>query len=212
MAETGTRTSTTLLERVALTGDDAACAEFVARYTPMVRAIAQGRNFQSADVDDVAQEVMAAAVNALRLHRYDRDRGKFKAWLKGVVYHKINDVRRRQAKQAGRRPDLKADSQAEPVSHGSVPEDLIDPSPTPDEQFQADFEAAWRQVALEEALDEIRHEVEPSTFQAFDLCVREDMPVREVAKLLGLTRNAVYVAKSRILKRLRENLGEDGDE
>lgn len=211
MVETGTQTSTTLLERVALTGDDAASAEFVKRYGPMVRAIAQKRDFQHADVEDVVQEVMMAAIHGLRLHRYDRDHGRFKAWLKGVVYHKVNDTRRRQAKQAGGRAGSTMESLAVPITHRAVADELIDPHPTPDEQFEADFDAAWNKVALDEALDEIRYEVEPATFQAFDLIVNEHRPVREVAKLLGLTRNAVYVAKSRILKRLREKLGENCD-
>lgn len=62
---------------------------------------------------------------------------------------------------------------------------------------------------MEAALDDIRREFDPATFQAFDLYARKDMPAREVARLLGLSRNAVYIAKTRVLARLREILDAD---
>ena len=210
--DTQTRTSTTLLGRVALTGDEPACAEFVARYAPMVKAIARARGLAVEDCDDIAQEVMMAAIDALREHRYDRQIGRFKAWLKGVIYHRVNRAWRARAGRVTREVQVPPDAFALRGRPGIPVEDVPDPSPTPDEQFEAEFEAEWQRVAFEEALDEIRREVDPLTYQAFDLYARKNRPPREVARLLGVSRNTVYIAKSRILTRLRERLATVSEE
>ena len=206
-ADTQTRTSTTLLEQVALTGDEPACAKFVARYGPMVKAIARARGLPPEDREDIAQEVMMAAIDALRKHRYDREVGRFKTWLKGVIHHKVIDAQNVRARRRAGDTEPRPDSPVARGRPGTPFDELPDPHPTPDEQFEADFEAEWQKVAMEEALDEIRLEVDPLTYQAFDLYARKSRPPREVAKLLGLSRNAVYIAKTRILTRLREKLG-----
>lgn len=85
-------------------------------------------------------------------------------------------------------------------------ETIPDPHPGPDAVFEAEFETQWQTAALDDALDEIRREVDPGTFQAFDLYVRKNVPPRRVAKMLSMTRNAVYLAKNRVMARLREKL------
>jgi len=81
----------------------------------------------------------------------------------------------------------------------------------PHSGFEAGFERQWRQVTFDEALDEVRLEVDPATFQAFDLYARKSRPAGEVARLLGLSRNAVYQAKTRVLARVREKIGLSDD-
>lgn len=218
MSDPLTKTSTTLLNRVAGANDESANAEFVRRYTPLVRALARSSGLTTADAEDVSQEVMLAAVQALRKDRYDRKQARFKAWLKGVVFHKIQHARAARARRHGHSP---ADRRGQarngrirrsiihaPPNLPSGPKEIPDPSPTPDQQFEADFEAKWQQVAYEEALDQVRLEVEPVTYQAFDLYVRKDLPPAEVAKLLGLSRNAVYIAKSRVQERVASKIAE----
>jgi RNA polymerase sigma-70 factor (ECF subfamily) len=173
----------------------------------MVKAIARSRGLPPEDCEDLAQEVMMAAVAALREHRYDRELGRFKTWLKGVIHHKMSHLWHTRAKHRGGRDGVPCDALALRCRRSTSTQDTPDPSPSPDQQFEAEFEAAWQKVAFEEALDEIRHEVEPLTFQAFDLYARKNRPAREVAKLLGISRNAVYIAKSRILTGIREKLG-----
>jgi len=234
-----TITSTTLLRRVATPGGEAACRDFVRRYTPMVRAIAASCGLSHEDVEDVVQEVMAAAVGALREGRYDRQQGRYKPFLKGIIGHKVRDAMVRGRSAPGLTPDVRAGERNTPdqeqnasagqrstvtgkqnaspaptrlqrwTSRAPLPlhEDVPDPHPSPAEAFEAAFEIEWRKTAMEEALDEIRREFDPATFQAFDLYARKDMPAREVARLLGVSRNAVYIAKTRVLARLRELLG-----
>lgn len=223
MNGTQTQTSTTLLEEVAGGQSEAACVQFVARYGPMVSAIGAKCGLSPEDREDVRQEVMLAAVETLRKERYDRAQGRFKAWLKGIIYHKIEHSRRAARTRIPSRShtDESPFSSPQPLRDGpralrspigsrkSAIDNLADPHPSPAEQYEAEFETEWQKIAMEEALDEIRHEVDPLTFQAFDLCARKGQSPGAVANLLGLSRNAVYIAKTRILARLREKLGAD---
>ncbi len=212
---TQTRTSTTLLARVATTGDEPACTAFVERYTPLVRTVAFSAGLSAEDCDDVVQEVMIGAIDALRSHRYDREIGRFKSWLKGVVYHKVLDARSAHARQAaGGKQTLEHLGRGSPPARSilrakTALADMADPAPTPDAHFEATFEAEWQKAAMEVALDEIRHEIDPLTYQAFDLYARKNRPPREIARLLGISRNSVYLAKSRIVARLREKLNDE---
>jgi RNA polymerase sigma-70 factor (ECF subfamily) len=170
----------------------------------MVRALSRRSGCSHDEAEDIVQEVMMAAIDALRRQSYDRALGRFKAWLKGVIYHKITDARRRSDQRA---PDgLPGESAGARCQAGPPLHTIPDPGPGPDERYGAEFEAAWQQAAYEDALDEVRHEVEPITFQAYDLYVRKGCPPREVARLLGISRNTVYLAKSRILARIRDKL------
>lgn len=229
--EDASMTSTTLLRGVAVVGDEVSARAFVARYAPMVRAVARACRLSEADADDVGQEVMVAAVEALRRERYDRARGRFRMFLRGVIAHKIRDMMARHPRERqGRDPQMAPDASSgesrlrgadvpgsAPPCPGSASrlfssavaasrtlDEVPDSQPSPSEAFEAAFDAEWRKAAMEEAMDAVRREFEPSTFQAFDLCARKDMPPREVASLLGISRNAVYLAKRRVLARLQE--------
>ncbi|MBQ6598466.1 MAG: hypothetical protein IJH79_13015, partial [Lentisphaeria bacterium] len=81
--------------------------------------------------------------------------------------------------------------------------------------FADQFLEEWRKVVLEESLDELRLRVDPVTFKAFELYGMQNRAAAEVAQLLHLDRNQLYVAKSRCLKMLREIIAQknqsDGD-
>lgn len=243
--EDASMTSTTLLRGVAVVGDEVSARAFVARYAPMVRAVARACRLSEADADDVQQEVMVAVVEALRRERYDRARGRFRMFLRGVIAHKVRDLiarnqrslhgparqtapnenpgesRLRGADVLGSAPPCPG-SASRLFSSGAAAgcpsspgvaavhalDELPDTQPSPAQAFEAAFDAEWQKVAMEEAMDVVRREFEPSTFQAFDLCWHKNMPPREVAKLLGISRNAVYLAKGHVLARLKELLDE----
>lgn len=198
-------------------GDEEACRLFVARYGPMVRALSARAMLPEQDVDDVVQEVLHAAVEALRAACYDRSLGRFKHWFKGVIQHKISDARGARPKHrapnssAGRAVHLDRAASSDLPRAAAVQGlaellEMPDPCPTPADEFESEFETQWRLTAIEHALDEIRVEVDPALYQAFDLYVMKNRPPAEVGHLLGLSRNAVCIAKIRIIERLREKL------
>lgn len=185
-------TSTTLIRQVAAGGDHDAESAFFERYRVISHRVALAMGLSGSEIDDVLQEVMLSAVQALREQRYDRDRGGFRQWFKSIVRHKVLDAR--------------ANAARNPRSAASLP-DRADPSPGPAELFQGEFDAQWLAAERERAFEEISREVEPQTWMAFDMVVRQGDKPKAVATTLGMTRGAVDQAVRRVRVRLAEMLG-----
>lgn len=87
---------------------------------------------------------------------------------------------------------------------GQLPEQTTD-------DLERHWEQEYRDHVLREALAAVRQQVEPTTFQAFDLYAMQGVDARDVARFLGVSPSAVYVAKSRVLERwktiVREVMG-----
>lgn len=183
-----TVTSLSLLESLRAGGNQRAWHEFFERYAPMVLAVARGVGLRGSDADDALQETLLAVFRVFQRQPFDRSRGRFKAWLRGVVLHKVRDVQRRKAR------DRRSDD--DPGMFINLRAEA--------ERVRAVFEREWQRNRLQRALAEVAQEVDPATFQAFELYVVQDQKVEDVADLVGLTRNAVYISKCRVLRRLRE--------
>ncbi len=189
-------TPPSLLLRIRDQQDVEAWQTFAAVYAPMIYGYCRHRSMQEADAADVAQEVLSRVAWSMRNFEYRPDRGRFLDWLGTVARNEIARFQRRAS-----RPDRGLGGDAE--------KDL--------DEFQSpDQDSAWvdqfQSHLLESSLDRIRPQFDPSTWQAFERVWLTDRPAREVARELGLPIEKVYVAKSRVLKRLREEvllLGED---
>ncbi len=181
-------TSDSLLMRVRDLRDADAWGEFAALYGPLIRGYAAGRGLQAADADDLTQDVLAKVARALPDFRYEPARGRFRAWL-GTVTR--NELRAFWAGQ-GRRPAVA----------GGFPGGAADDLPGaagPDPGWEAAFTAH----VLAAACERVRGEFEPATWAVFEaVWVGKDDPVA-VADRHGVAVHAVYVGKSRVLKRLR---------
>jgi len=184
------QTSTTLLAGLEDPRNEAAWRRFYARYTPMLLSYAKRVGLSDADAQDVVADVLTTFVQAYRQGRYDRQRARLKSWLGGIANNKVRKL------LARRRPgSLDASS---PGGRG-VSFDPADPD-TPDEAFERE----WQLEMLSTALEVLRQEADPDTYQAFDLYAVKGWPVGKAAALLNMSTNALYIAKSRMLKRLRE--------
>jgi RNA polymerase sigma-70 factor (ECF subfamily) len=190
-----TRTQVTLLERVREAADPLAWDEFYARYWRLIYAIARRRGCSDHTAEEIVQDAMLAVFKGRADFRYDPARGRFRDWLGTVVRHAIARRRRSPAD----RPQPPADEAAFAA--------LADTAAPPDVEWEKAFDLA----TLATLLDVVRHEVAPATFQAFELAVLHELPGAEVARVTGLSRNAVYLARRRILVRLRE-LGVAGEQ
>ncbi len=181
-------TRPSLLLRIRDAGDAAAWSEFAELYGPIIRGYCRRRGLQPADADDVAQEVLARVARAIGAFRYEPDRGRFRDWLGTVARNQITrflEVHGRQPR-APRHDDTAA---------------LIETS-SEDPEWSAEFHAR----ILEAALGRIRPDFEPTTWVAFTSIWGAGRPAPEVARELGLTIDAVYAAKSRVLRRLRDEV------
>ena len=187
-----TRTSTRLLADLHDPGNLAAWDVFNRRYRPIVVAFAKRCGLQHADAEDVAQETMAEFLRAYHAGRYDRNRGsRLRDWLKGIAANRVRDFARRQAKAKEHQPPP-SDSQTTFLER------------VPDEEVSDQWNREWVNHLLSLCIDGARREFDSGTSRAFELYAISQRPADDVASQLGMTRNAVYIAKSRVLARLHE--------
>lgn len=181
-------TSPTLLDRLKRGSDQAAWDRFVELYTPLLLAWCRRLGLSDADSADLMQTVFVTLCEKLPEFQYDPARS-FRAWLKTVLMNSWrNQVRKL-------RPG---------VLHG---QGSLDPDSIPDTdpRLQLD-EAEYRSHLVRRALALMQANFEPSTWRACWEHVVNERPAQEVATELGITLNAVYLAKSRVLRHLRHEL------
>lgn len=178
--DAGRATRPSLLVRLRDGADAEAWQTFVDVYAPLLYTFARGRGLQDADAADVGQEVLTDVARCIRTFEYQPDKGRFRDWL-GLI------ARRKLWRFLNKR-DGQPDSLIEETSGEVDPE----------------WSSAFHSRLLEVSMQRIRNEFEATTWQAFSENWIQDQPVTDVAKATGLSVAAVYVAKSRVLKRLRE--------
>jgi len=186
-------TRATLLIRLKDPRDTGAWGEFVDLYGPVVYGFARKRGLQDSDAADMVQEVLrSVARNADRME-YDPKKGTFRGWLYTVTRNKIYNFLTSQK----RRPRAAGD-----VSSQERLEAFADPS----NQSEADWELEYQRRLSSKAMDRVKHEFQPATWQAFWGTAVEGRQALEVGQTLKMTPGAVYVAKSRVLARLRDEV------
>lgn len=186
-------TTTILLDRLR-DFDDTVWDQFIGRFRGPLIDFARRLGLSDDAAQDVAQETLATFARVYRDGRYDRDRGRLRSWLFGIA---AREVQRR------RREDARRERQA-PLASGrtSVVSGLPDETDAAD--AEALWEATWARHALRAALDQVRRETAPTTFGAFERFALHGVPATQVAEELGITPNAVFLAKRRVLRRLEE--------
>ncbi len=184
-------THASLLERIRSTSDDDAWQDFFHRYIDLIRAVARRQGMQPVDADDVAQEVLIAVHRAIKEHRYDPNKGRFRGYLKTIT---LRATWKRQRKKNPIEPDTMNLDQG----HAPELEDLWD--------------AEWRQYHLRLAMNTIRVEFQSAEVEVFEMLTAQGRPNADVAKETGWSLQRIYHIKSRILARLRTLIREQVDE
>jgi RNA polymerase sigma-70 factor (ECF subfamily) len=180
-------TSASLLQRLRQPNQADAWDRFARLYTPLLLSWARLPRYglQPADAEDLVQDILTDLVRKLPDFTYDPQR-RFRNWLRGVFHNKWVDYCRR----AGRLPPAGADGLSGVVGPADT-----DPGEAEEQLF-----------LLRRALELMQKDFEPTTWKACWEVVAEGRSVADVAAELGVTENAVYVAKSRVLRRLREEM------
>ncbi len=179
------QTRTTLLLRLRDRADDAAWRTFDALYRPMIVAYAHRRGLDAADAEDVAQQCAQAVLEGIA--DYQR-RGSFKGWLRTIARHKIVDHFRRKGRETRADTALLAE--------------------TPGEPDDAAWDRDWVSSHLRHGAEVARRELAPTTFEAFEMYALQGRDPADVARALGVSVAQVYVAKHRVVKRIREVLAD----
>ena len=170
--------------------DEEAWAEFVRIYEPLIFALAKHRGIQEADAQDLCQDVFQAVASAIERWDPDRAKGRFRAWLFRIARNHLLKMLERQRRH-GR------------GTGGTRAQQMLEAYPQAESAIQAEFVAAFKRRAFQWAADEVRGEFTTSTWQAFWKTGVDNLRVRDVARDLRLSEGAVYIARSRVLARLR---------
>jgi RNA polymerase sigma-70 factor (ECF subfamily) len=196
-------TSPTLLEQLrAHPGNRGAWDEFVGRYAPRIRIWCRRSGLQEADVEDAVQAVLVRLARGMAEFRYDPSRS-FRAYLKSLTRYAVCDLR-----AAFARPD---------AGCGGSRVDKILAGVRARDDLMRHLEDEFDLELLREAMRRVSRRVEPTTWEAFRLVVEDGLPSQEAADRLGIKVARVYVAKSRVLALVKQEIRtlggdpEDGD-
>jgi RNA polymerase sigma-70 factor (ECF subfamily) len=178
----GTRHS--LLIR-AQAGEAAAWEVITTLYRPLMVGWLRGQGVPPGEVDDLVQEILLRVVQSLPGFSHSGRVGAFRAWLRTIACHRILDYWR----GAGR--------------GGAAAGIDLTQFEDPDSELCRRWDQEHDRYVLQCLLDLVSQEFEPATVRAFQRLTLDDAPGAVVAEELGMSVGAVYVAKSRVLQRIR---------
>ena len=193
MAELPT-TQPSLLVRIRDARDHEAWRQFVRIYGPVVYGYGRKRGLQDADAADLTQEVMRAVAGSVGRLDYDRRRGSFRGWLCTLAHHKLHDLMARRHRNGRGGEDTGM-------------QDWLEGQPAREEDF-ALWDQEYERRLFARAADDVCGSLQDATWQAFWLTAVEGRAGKDVAGELGMSVAAVYVAKSRVMARLRDRIQE----
>jgi len=185
-------TSQSLLDRLRKQHDPQAWQRLLTVYEPWLRAWLSQHQLQPADVEDVLQNILLVVSQKLPAFVHNGHAGSFRRWLRTILVNQVRYfLRSRRQRQA-------LDAEPEP--------DWLEQLAAPASELSQQWDREHDQQLVRRLLAAIQTEFEPRTWEVFRLLVLENLPAAEVAQRLHMERNAVYVAKARILARLRQEL------
>ena len=186
------QTSITLLTKLRqVPADQAAWAQFTQRYGRKIYAWCRQWDLQEADAEDVTQTVLLTLAERMRHFDYD-PAGSFRGWLRTVTLNAWRKLAAGQHRAGAGSGDSVVDRLLQTVA---ARDDLV-----------AKLEEEFDRELLEQATVRVRLRVEPRTWDAFRLVALEGHSGAEAAARLGMKVAAVFVAKGRVQKMLREEI------
>jgi RNA polymerase sigma factor (sigma-70 family) len=192
-------TRLSLLVRLREPRDDEAWAQFVELYAPLVYGFARKHGLQDADAADLTQDVLQAVSGGIRRFDYDPRRGSFRGWLFTVVRNKLRNF-----VAAQKRPGRGSGDTDAQLLLLELPAREEDQTDWWDEEYERRV-FAW-------AAEQVRDHFSESTWRAFWQTAVEGKTGPQAARTLGMSVAAVYLAKGRVMARLKEVIRETLDE
>ena len=185
-------TRASLLLRIRDPRDRIAWGEFVELYAPLIHAYGMHHGLQDADAADLAQEVLRRVARSAAGFEYDPSRGSFRGWLFTVTRNELSKLVERGAK--------KAKGSGDTAMHEVLAQQ---PDKSRDEE-EWDREYQWN--LFHWAAERVRAEFREATWQAFWLTAVGGREASEVARELNISGGAVYIARSRVTARIRQEI------
>jgi RNA polymerase sigma-70 factor, ECF subfamily len=186
-------TSLSLLQRLRHSPDPESWRRLVDLYTPLLRDWLRRASLQPQDVDDLVQDVLSVLVKELPQFQYEPERGTFRGWLRAITANRLRTFYRSR--------------QSRPLAIGASDLALMAEQL---EDRHSDLSQLWNQQhdqhISRRLLELIKPEFESTTWQAFQRVTLDSVKPAEAARELGISVNAVFIAKSRVLRRLRQEM------
>ncbi|EDM25771.1 probable ECF sigma factor [Lentisphaera araneosa HTCC2155] len=180
-------TRKTIIEQIKA-GDDIAWQDFEKAYRGLIILRGRDRSLDNSELPDLVQDVMLSLFKYESVFKYESSKGRFRDYLKQIIDRaafkmirkRSNDLRKIQA-----------------VS------DRIKSMENYHDTMEKKWEDEWRAVIVDEALTKVRSEVNEATYEAFVMLMVDGISAELVADSLGISKESIYVAKHRVLKRLK---------
>jgi len=174
-------TSISLLERLA-SGDHDAWRRMIQLYSPLMQAWLRPRGLQPSDIDDLTQNALTIVVRKLPDYSHNGRTGAFRSWLRSIIENVLRDFVKSSKRQ-----------------HDHLIEDLADSASDLNQRWDREHDL----YVLRGLMGMVQPEFAPTTWQAFRRTALDGESPTEVAVSLGISVNAVHLARSRVLARLR---------
>jgi len=191
----GTATSSTLIERIRNPSDEEAWERFARFYQPLILRFARGYGCDPHMCRDVAQETLVDLLTIMPRFAYDRERGRFRAFLYQVVRRRAKSAFRQRRQQT---PPGESDSEAA----------VADPGEPAPEVSEDAWELEWRRQLFLEALVRLRERVRPTSYAAFHAYAVQGEAADHVCEHFHLTTNALHQIRHRLFATLRQLVAE----
>jgi RNA polymerase sigma-70 factor (ECF subfamily) len=175
----------------AQTGEENAWKDLIELYRPLIIGWLNRQGVPVGDLEDLSQDVLMSVVKHLPSFEHSGNRGAFRSWLRTIVCSRTTDYWR-------------ATVESTPASGGSGATAALQQITDPDSDLNRRWDEEHDRYVLGCLLDLVEQEFEPTTLRAFRRLALDGASGAEVAGELGLSVSAVYVAKSRVLQRIRQ--------
>lgn len=186
-------TRATLIFRLRDRKDDDAWKQFLDLYGQTIFQFVRSRGLQDADAADLVQEVFRRVGNAIGKLDYEKSKGGFRAWLFTITRNCLNTFFEKQQRVV-------------PALNDSNPVQRFGRMAGGEDELSKRFEQEFRRQTMAKAIDIVRPNTEPKTWSAFQMTAIENRPIDEVCEALDMKRGAIYVARSRITSKLRDEV------
>jgi RNA polymerase sigma factor (sigma-70 family) len=191
-------TRASLIQRLRDWEDQASWQDFFNTYWRLIYGVARKTGLTDAEAQDVVQETLISVAKHMPSFKYDPSIGSFKTWLLNMTRWRIIGQFRKRQPGANRKPVPRNST-----SRISTIQRLVDPNAL---DWDAVWEADWKQHLLAKAIKNIQRRVDPQRYQIFDFYVNKEWPPEKVAERFGVSVNQVYQIKHRVTDTVREEM------
>lgn len=185
-----TETSISLLDRVRLDSDTESWQRLAAIYEPVLHAWLRRYELQMPDADDLVQEVLLVVCREVSRFEHSGRPGAFRSWLRTILVNRLRDFWR----SRGRRPN---------AAGGSGFLEELDQLEDPNSALSRVWDRQHDEYVMRQALEHSKSKFTTNTWHAFQRVALDGLKATDVAAELGISVNAVLIAKSRVLGHLK---------